>query len=519
MDGATAQDLRDDLEHKILTVEGLEAACGPRPRTAAVVLCHGTFDVVHLGHIRHLHFAKRQGAVLVVSLTADRFVDKGASRPYVPERLRALNLAALAVVDYVHIDDHPTPIELVRRLQPDVLVKGYEYTAHRAGSKTEEERRTVEAYGGEIRFSPADLVMSSSTILAERRPDLRNERLRSVLDAEALTHDIFSDALDAFASLRIHVVGDTIVDRVTSTGYSGSMPKTPTISAMFEREDGFVGGAGIVARHMRAAGAAVTFSTVLGDDRNAELVRETLAADAIELSDIVDPRRPTTEKHSYEVSGYRLLKVDRVDSSPIEPRIVDELTAAIAQPGFDMVVFSDFRHGVFSADSIPALLAAVPDGVFKAADSQVASRWGNIADFHGMDLVTPNEREARHALRDQDTGLRALGEHLMRVIDAGTVILTAGEGGCLVFRRVMQGESDPRHYVFVDSFADRVVDAVGSGDALLAYAACALATSRNPVIAGVLGSIAAGLECAYVGNQPVRVDAVRARLVELGVSL
>jgi rfaE bifunctional protein kinase chain/domain/rfaE bifunctional protein nucleotidyltransferase chain/domain len=512
------EELHADLKHKILDMPALQAAVGARPRQAQVVLCHGTFDIVHPGHVRHLHYAKQQGHVLVVSLTADQFVDKGASRPYVPEGLRALNLAALAMVDYVHIDRHATPIQLLSDLRPDILVKGYEYQTHRAGEKTAEERRTVESYGGAMHFSPADLVMSSSAIIeGEQRPDLRRDRLQSVLSAETLERADFETALDGIAPLRVHVVGDTIIDRVTTASYSGSMAKTPTISARFEKEVGFVGGAGVVARHMRAAGAQVTFSTVVGEDHNAELLRETMAADGIVLNALVDPGRPTTEKHAYEVSGYRMLKVDRVNSSPIAPTVLKQLAELVASPDFDVVVFSDFRHGIFSPESIPVLLEAIPGGVFKAADSQVASRWGNIADFPGMDLVTPNEREARHALRDQDTGVRALGEHLKREIDAKTLILTVGEEGSLVFRRAMQGESDPRHFVFVDSFAEHVVDAVGSGDALLSYATVALAASGNPVIAGILGSIAAGLECGFAGNHPVTAADVRTRLTELGI--
>ena len=69
----------------------------------------------------------------------------------------------------------------------------------------------------------------------------------------------------------------------------------------------------------------------------------------------------------------------------------------------DCVVFSDFRHGIFNKATIPSLCAAIPEGVFKVADSQVASRWGNICEFQGFDLITPNEREARFAMADQDS--------------------------------------------------------------------------------------------------------------------
>ena len=95
--------------HKIKTPEELIAILGPRPRAKKVIMCHGTFDIVHPGHLRHLVYAKEKADVLVASVTADEHISKGAHRPYVPQELRAANLAALGFVDYVVIDPNPTP--------------------------------------------------------------------------------------------------------------------------------------------------------------------------------------------------------------------------------------------------------------------------------------------------------------------------------------------------------------------------------------------------------------------------
>src|SRR6266481_9149976 len=93
-------------------------------------MCHGTFDIVHPGHIRHLLYAKSKGDILIASLTADAHIAKANFRPFVPQELRALNLAALEVVDYVIVDDNPTPIENLLSIQPDYFAKGYEYNAN-----------------------------------------------------------------------------------------------------------------------------------------------------------------------------------------------------------------------------------------------------------------------------------------------------------------------------------------------------------------------------------------------------
>src|SRR6478752_5651638 len=111
------------VSHKIRTGEELCAIIGPRPRERKVIMCHGTFDVVHPGHIRHLLYAKTKGDILIASLTADAHILKANFRPFVPQELRAFNLAALEAVDYVTIDPKATPIDNIRLIEPDIFAK------------------------------------------------------------------------------------------------------------------------------------------------------------------------------------------------------------------------------------------------------------------------------------------------------------------------------------------------------------------------------------------------------------
>ena len=95
----------DRYRRKIVSRDELKVIIGDRPRPKSVVLCHGTFDLVHPGHLRHLMYARSQADILVVTLTSDAHISKANYRPYVPQDLRAFNLAALEVVDFVLIDD------------------------------------------------------------------------------------------------------------------------------------------------------------------------------------------------------------------------------------------------------------------------------------------------------------------------------------------------------------------------------------------------------------------------------
>jgi len=502
-------------QRKIVTVEELCRAIGPRPRERTVVMCHGAFDLVHPGHVRHLLYAKTKADVLVASLTADLHIGKAPYRPFVPQELRAINLAALEMVDYVLIDEDPTPLKNLEWIQPDFFAKGYEYQNGGLNPRTKEEMDVVNAYGGEFLFTPGDIVFSSSAIIETAPPNLSTEKLLTLMEAEGVDFDRLRETLRKSEGIRVHVVGDTIVDSLSYTTMIGGMTKTPTPSVRFDRRVDFIGGAAVVAGHLRAAGAEVVLSTVLGDDLLKDFVLSTLSEMGADCRAVIDPTRPTTNKNAFVCGDYRLLKVDIVDNRSISDHVLETIAEQVRETPARAVVYSDFRHGIFNRLTIPKLVHAIPRGAFRVADSQVASRWGNILDFRGFDLVTPNEREARFSLADQDSGVRPLASRLHEAAECGTLILKLADRGVLTCRA---GGSESREFFVVDSFTDRVVDAVGAGDALLAYATLAMVADGSPVVASILGSMAAGVECEKEGNVPIapedvlrKIDAVEKR--------
>ena len=494
--------VEQEYKAKIKTVDEIIALIGSRPREKTVIMCHGTFDVVHPGHIRHLIFAKSKADILIASLTCDAFIEKANFRPFIPEDLRAINLAALEMVDYVVIDLEPTPLNNLKSLQPDYFAKGYEYVSNGLHPKTADEKEILDTYGGEIIFTPGDVVHSSSALIESSAPDIMVEKLLALFDAEGLSFEQLRKAVKSLSGVRVHVVGDTIVDSYTQTSMIGGQTKTPTISVRYEDRTDYVGGAGVVAKHLRAAGAEVTFTTVLGDDSLKDFVLDDLTAVGVKTNAIIDDTRPTTNKNVIICGGYRLLKVDTLDNRSISDRTFDEIGDAISSHKGDAVVLSDFRHGIFNHATIPFLVDKIPEQVFRVADSQVASRWGNILEFQDFDLITPNEREARFALGDQDSVVRPLALRLYKDARCKNLILKLGDRGLIGYRNRPQLD-DIRSFFIVDSFADHAVDPVGSGDALLAYATLAHVRGEGEVIAAIMGAMAAAVECEREGNVPI----------------
>jgi rfaE bifunctional protein nucleotidyltransferase chain/domain len=131
-----------------------------------VVFTNGVFDLLHPGHVRYLETARSLGDALIVGLNADASVrrNKGPSRPVTPEGERAEVLAALASVDAVVIFPEDTPAEIVRALQPDILVKGADWPADQIVG-----RDTVEARGGRVVLVPVEAGHSTTTIVERVR--------------------------------------------------------------------------------------------------------------------------------------------------------------------------------------------------------------------------------------------------------------------------------------------------------------------------------------------------------------
>ena len=156
------------MHTKITTRQELASQLEERRRQGhRIVFTNGCFDLMHIGHIRYLQAARNLGDVLVVGVNSDesvRALNKGTDRPIVPDAQRAEVLAALACVDYVVIFSEPDPGALIAALQPDILVKGGDWSVDRIVG-----RETVEARGGRVQTIPLVPGVSTTTLVQRIR--------------------------------------------------------------------------------------------------------------------------------------------------------------------------------------------------------------------------------------------------------------------------------------------------------------------------------------------------------------
>lgn len=151
---------------KILELEDLAVVLQSlKEKNKKIVHCHGCFDLMHPGHIKYFQAAKKMGDILVVTVTPDKYVDKGSGRPVFNENLRVESIAALECVDYVALNKWPTAQETLRLLRPDIYVKGQEFESLQDKTgKLQKEYEVVRQIGARFEFTH-EIVFSSTQLI------------------------------------------------------------------------------------------------------------------------------------------------------------------------------------------------------------------------------------------------------------------------------------------------------------------------------------------------------------------
>lgn len=505
----------DDRAHtpaaKILTLDQLvDRRADARRDAQRVVQCHGCFDIVHPGHIRHLRSAAAQGDRLLVSITADRFVNKGAGRPVFTEDLRADNLAALSFVDWVYINDQETAAGLLSTTQPDVYVKGAEYEDN-DDPRFAEERAIVETHGGRVVFSSSDVVFSSSALVERvEEADSTRARLRMLGRDYDLSPRSLEGTLGRVAGKRIVVVGETIIDTYIQCTWPEVSSEAPMLSLRPVERSRFDAGCAVIAQHLSSLGAEPVLITTLPNtaEGGAFVERMRLAGVAVHA---VHAGERIPGKDRYIVGREKKMKIDHASDLTLDTRAREALIGLIEEHtlGADACIIADYGLGMFTQRSLARASSAARERT-PILTGDVSGRRSSLLSMHGAELLCPSEHELRFAVGDYDSSLPAVVWKALESTHSRSLAVTLNEEGVIYFsRRAIDEPVAPEQWasrlnsVHIPSFAQHPVDTLGCGDALLAITTAALTTGEDPCRSLVLGSIGAAIQSAAMGNAPI----------------
>ena len=194
-------------------------------------------------------------------------------------------------------------------------------------------------------FTPGDVIYSSTNLLKLSQPKIESYKILDLMEKNKISFNSLTKAMSKFKNLKVHVVGDLIIDTYTKTTLIGGHTKTPTPSVLFNEKKDFIGGAGIVAKHLKAAGAKVHLTTVLGDDELKSFTLNEIKKSGVTITAIIDKNRPTVNKNTVIANNYKLIKIDKVDNHPISERIQNKIKQSIKEVRADAIILSvEFRR-------------------------------------------------------------------------------------------------------------------------------------------------------------------------------
>ena len=473
-----------------------------KQRGKTVVQCHGCFDLMHPGHIQHFEAAKKQGDVLIVTVTSDDYVNKGPDRPVFPEQSRMRSIAALHAVDYVALSSWPTAEQTIRLLKPDVYVKGQDVakSLNSPTSLASKEKDVVHEHGGRFHITNEPIVFSSSSLLVNHFSSYPEET-RQFLNAfkNKYSQEDVLNYLKSIQNKRILVIGDTIIDQYHYSHGVGSSMKGNMMSVKFDEEEVFAGGVLVAANTIAGFSEKVDLVTCLGENNSfEEFIRLRLASN-IRSTFFYRKGAITTIIRRYleKIFLFKMFQVYFTDDSPLpdeeEKAVLAYLEAAL--PNYDAVIVFDYGFGFLTPRIVNLICRAAKVLCVNTQTNSMNRGFNFITKYPRADFICVDESEMRLAVSDKHGAVEDLLPKIACAVGASRVIVTLGSRGSLAY------DNEQKKFYKTPVLSTKVVDRVGAGDAYFSLAAPLVVSAAPMDMVGFLGNITGAIAVTIVGNR------------------
>ncbi|MBF0568107.1 MAG: adenylyltransferase/cytidyltransferase family protein [Nitrospirae bacterium] len=472
-----------------------------------VVHCHGCFDLMHPGHIKHFEAARQMGDCLVITVTPDVYVDKGTGRPVFNEAIRAECLAALECVDYVAINEWPTAEQTLRLLRPDIYVKGQEFEnfTDKTG-KLQKEYEVIKEIGAQMSFTH-EIVFSSTELLnkyfipaIKKTPDIYPADVVTFLNKFSAKYK-FEDiekSINKIKTMKILLIGDCIIDEYYTCETMGKSPKAQLLVNKYINHEVFNGGVMAIANHLVGICDNVHMITALGaEDSKEDFITNNLKS-AIRPKYFYRKDGPTIVKRRYINSNQRqkIFEINYINDNYIDDtlnhQIIGHIKSIINE--YDLIMVCDFGHGLITKGIIADMEEFSTKVAVNVQTNGANAGYNLITKYNRVNFICLDEYEARLAVQDKFSVIDDIARALMSEVSFNHLVITLGGRGLIYING--RGEITK-----VPAFATNIVDVVGAGDALFTYAASCLAVDMPAEAASFVGNVVGALAVQIVGNK------------------
>ena len=462
-----------------------------------IVHCHGVFDLLHIGHIKYFNEAKAMGDTLIVSITPDRFVNKGPGRPAFKEQLRAEALAALSDIDYLVINNNPTAEEIIKIIKPNFYIKGPDYKDLKSDitGKIKNEKLAVESIGGKIAFTSGEIFSSSNLINSYVKNN--NEQRGFIADLKkSFSIEQIIDYIESLSDKKVLVMGEIIIDEYVLCNSVGKSGKEPVLVNQKISSEKYAGGAIAVANHLSQFCDEIAIMSYIGDRNSHHDFIKTHLSENVNLQTIVKSGSPTILKTRH-IDNYTKTKVSAIyDINDADINEEEEnnfcklLNASIEN--YDAVIVVDYGHGLIT----PKIAKILEDkSKFLSINTQLNSfnrGYHTVSKYKKADYVCVHSGELRYDSRNRFKPIEVLMKELSKKMNTSSLNITLGKDGSISL------EKDK--FTKCPAFADKILDRVGAGDTVLAITSICRAAKIPNVIGLLIGNLAAADKVAHTGT-------------------
>ena len=487
-----------------------------KSKNKKVVLCHGVFDLVHLGHIKYFNAAKKYGDLLIVSITVDKFVNKGMGRPYFNHFDRAEVLASLSCVDFVVFSENKSAVNIIKNIKPDYYAKGLEYKniENDSTKKIIDELKAVKKNKGKIIY--IDEKVFSSSNLINKETSIFNEDQKIFLNKLSKKYSFgqIKNYLEKLKNIESLVIGETIIDEYTYCQPLGKSGKEAYLAFKEIFSEIYLGGAGAISRQMSEFKAKVEMISMIGEKSEyLNFIKKNIPKNII-CNFIKKKNSPTILKKRFidDISSQKIFGSYIIDDQDLnksqEKQLLKIIKTKIKKK--KLVVVSDYGHGFISQKIANEICKS---NIFVSLNAQINA--ANLAHhtlqkYKRVDAMIINHQELMHETRDKNTPIVKLAKTFANKMKIKDLVITMGKSGAIIV-------SKDGNYIYCPAFAKKVVDKVGAGDSMLSLLSLCLMNKIPKDLSLFLGSIVGGLSVEVIGNKKAVIFDKLLRTIEFAI--
>jgi len=465
-----------------------------------IVLCHGVFDLIHLGHINHFRKAKEYGDILVVSITRDIFVKKGFKRPYFNETQRLKFLDNIEIIDFIYLCASESAEDSINLIKPNFYIKGQDYKNNKL-DKTKKiyyEKKLLARFNGKIIYTNEESY-SSAKILNENFP-VFNEEQKLFIEKlrKNFSYSKIKNILNELSRLKVLVIGEAIIDRYNFGKVLGKSSKEPYFSFVSKYVEEYYGGSLAICNNISDFVKKIDILTSL--EKNKENLK--ILSSFSKSNKVIFNFNPKNifktiikERFIDHISSYKIFgnyKIAEIQEYSFYKNLKKIISSKCSK--YDIVIVSDYSHGLLN--NVCASIIC-NNSNFLSVNTQLNSSnvgFHTINKYKNFDLLVVNESEIRQELRDNLSDIIFLGKKIKLKNKIKNIIITQGSDGVLYL--------DKNNRIYrCPAFASFVKDKVGAGDAMLAMASILLKINTDASLLLFLSSIASAKIVENFGNK------------------